>query len=93
MSTNTTDSDVDEEHSATDNDERNDGEADDGVAEITIRRDSRGWKVVETTENVICDVSYVITLPPRQRITLKTEVGSPESDSDDTDDGNGGDGA
>ena len=88
MSTNTTDNDVDEEHSATD-DESNDGEAD-NVAEITIRRNSRGWELIETTENVVRDVSYVITLPPRQRITLKTEVGRPESDSnsdsDDTDD-------
>ena len=76
MSTNTTDDDIEKEHSTTD-----DGEAD-NVAEITIRRNSRGWEVVETTENVVCDVSYVITLPPRQRITLKTEVGRPDFDND-----------
>ena len=72
MSTNTIDSD-DDEHS----------ENDDDATEITIRRDSRGWSVVSTTANVVCDVGYVITLGRHQRITLKTEVGPPESDSED----------
>ena len=82
MSTKTDD--TDNEHSATNDDESNDGEADD-VTEITIRRDSRGWTVVETTEDVICEVSYVITRGSRQRVTLKTEIGRPESDSEDGD--------
>ncbi|PSQ42687.1 hypothetical protein BRD07_03185 [Halobacteriales archaeon QS_9_68_42] len=74
--TDTTNSDDDQEHSEND---------DDDVTEVTIQRDSRGWTVVETTENVVCDVGYVITLGRgrHQRITLKTEVGRPESDTDD----------
>ena len=67
----------------TDNDEQSSDESD--VAEITIRRDSRGWTVVETSANVESSVHYVITLGRgrHKRITLKTEVGPPESDTED----------
>jgi len=78
MSTNTIDSD-DDEHS-----ENSDDESDD-VAEISIRRDSQGWTVIETSDNVESSVHYTITLGRgrHQRITLKTEVGPPESDTED----------
>jgi len=76
MSTNTIDSD-DDEHS-----ENTDDESDD-VAEISIRRDSQGWTVIETSDNVESSVHYVISLGRHKRITLKTEVGPPESDTED----------
>jgi len=55
------------------------------VTEITIRRDSSGWTVDETSANVESSVHYVITLGRgrHKRITLKTEVGPPESDTED----------
>jgi len=65
----------------TDNDEQSSDESD--VAEITIRRDSRGWTVVETSANVESSVHYTISLGRHKRITLKTEVGPPESDTED----------
>jgi hypothetical protein len=68
----------------TDDDEHSEN-ADNDVTEITIQRDSRGWSVVSTTDDVESSVHYTITLGRgrHQRITLKTEVGPPESDSDD----------
>jgi hypothetical protein len=74
MSTNTIDSDDDEQSS---------DESDDEVTEVTIRRDSSGWTVVETSDNVESSVHYVISLGRHRRITLKTEVGPPESDTED----------
>jgi len=73
-----TNTDTDDEHS-----ENTDDESDDEVTEVTIRRDSSGWTVVETSDNVESSVHYVISLGRHRRITLKTEVGPPESDTED----------
>jgi len=73
MSTNTIDTDNDEQSS--------DDESD--VTEVTIRRDSQGWSVVSTSDNVESSVHYTISLGRHKRITLKTEVGPPESDTED----------